>query len=271
MKDNDCVAFLQWALPQLRMRWPGFRKVRKQVCKRIDRRRKELGLPDVNTYRDYLEANPEEWPILDSLCRVSISRFYRDRDVFNHLRQVVLPTLAELIMARREKTLRGWSIGCASGEEVYTLSLIWHFEFKAKFPSLAFQLVATDADPTMLQRAQRGCYPASSLKELPSTWREKAFVRVGEEYCLREEFRTDIEFRCQDIRSQQPEETFALVLGRYLIFTYFEESLQQQMLAQITQRLLPGGGLVIGKTESLPNDSAGLTPWFLRQGIYRRI
>jgi chemotaxis protein methyltransferase CheR len=271
MKDADCVSFLQWALPQLRMRWPGFRKVRKQVCKRIDRRCKELALPDVVAYRAYLEAHPAEWSMLDSLCRVSISRFYRDRGVFDHLRQVVLPVLAELAVTRGERTLRGWSVGCASGEEVYTLSLIWHFELKARFPGLVFRLVATDADPTMLQRAQRGCYLASSLKELPPAWRDAAFVRTGEAYCLREEFRAGIEFCCQDIRSQQDEETFHLVLGRYLVFTYFEESLQQQILTQITQRLLPGGGLVIGRTESLPDGTVGLTPWFPWQGIYRRV
>lgn len=271
MRDSDCVDFLQWALPQLRMRWRGFRRVRKQVCKRIERRRKALDLPDIAAYQAYLETHQEEWSVLDTLCRVSISRFYRDRTVFDHLQQVVWSTLAEMALAQGENELRCWSIGCASGEEVYTLSLIWHFELKARFPGLVFRLLATDADPTMLQRAQRGCYPASSLKELPPAWRDAAFVRTGEEYCLREKFRVGIEFRCQDIRTQQPEETFHLVLCRYLVFTYFDESLQQQVLTRITRRLLPGGGLVIGKTESLPDDTPGLTPWFLQQGIYQRV
>lgn len=91
MRDADCVAFLQWALPHLRLRWPGFRKVRKQVCKRIDRRCRELGLADIAAYRDYLASQPGEWPTLASMCRVSISRFYRDRAVFDQLAQVVLP------------------------------------------------------------------------------------------------------------------------------------------------------------------------------------
>ena len=57
MKNTECVAFLQWALPQLVMRWPGFRKVRRQVCRRIGRRLCELGLPDVAAYRACLERN----------------------------------------------------------------------------------------------------------------------------------------------------------------------------------------------------------------------
>jgi chemotaxis protein methyltransferase CheR len=79
MTDRDCKQFLVWSLPQLRMRWKGFRKVRGQVCKRIERRLDALGLADAEGYRSLLERNRDEWDVLDSLCRVAISRFYRDR------------------------------------------------------------------------------------------------------------------------------------------------------------------------------------------------
>ena len=67
MKDTECVRFMQWALPRLRMRWPGFRKVRRQVCKRINRRISELRLNDVKCYREYLQVHQDEWIYLDSL------------------------------------------------------------------------------------------------------------------------------------------------------------------------------------------------------------
>ncbi|MEA3428672.1 MAG: hypothetical protein U9Q84_05565, partial [Thermodesulfobacteriota bacterium] len=66
MKDAKCIQFLQWALPRLRMRWPGFRKVRRQVCKRINRCISELRLNDVESYRKYLQVHPDEWGYLDS-------------------------------------------------------------------------------------------------------------------------------------------------------------------------------------------------------------
>ena len=270
MKDTACVDFLQWALPQLNLRWPGFRKVRRQVCKRIDRRCRELGLPDVAAYRVYLETQPQEWTILDTLCRISISRFYRDRGVFDSLRQVILPALAELALSRSDPELRCWCIGCASGEEVYTLNLVWHLELQARFPGLAGRIVATDADPQLLQRAQAGCYPTSSLKELPSGWRETAFVEIGEEYCLRDGFKTGVDFRRQDIRVEQPEESFHLILCRNSVLTYFEEPLQRQVLNRLVQPLLRGGALVIGKTEHLPSGEFGLSEWMPNQGIYRR-
>ena len=99
MRDEDCVAFLQWALPRLHMRWTGFRKVRAQVCKRLQRRLGQLGLGGLGDYRHHLAGHGEEWPILDGLLRITISRFYRDKGVFAFLADRVLPSLAEEAVA----------------------------------------------------------------------------------------------------------------------------------------------------------------------------
>jgi chemotaxis protein methyltransferase CheR len=104
MTDRECVEFLQWALPRLGLRWPGFRKVRGQVHKRIARRMSELSLTRLSEYRDYLETHSNEWELLDGLSRISISRFYRDRDVFNRLRDEILPDLARTARCRGEQT-----------------------------------------------------------------------------------------------------------------------------------------------------------------------
>ena len=114
MNDRECVAFLQWCLPQLGMRWGGFRKVRRQVCKRVSRRIDILGLADPDAYRLYLESHDDEWTTLGSLCRVTISRFYRDRGVFDGLRARVLPLLVEAASARGDDRVRCWCAGCAS-------------------------------------------------------------------------------------------------------------------------------------------------------------
>jgi len=75
MTDRECIAFLQWALLRMRMRWAGFRRVRAQVLKRISRRIEALSLPGADAYRTYLDSHPDEWAVLASLCRVTISRF----------------------------------------------------------------------------------------------------------------------------------------------------------------------------------------------------
>jgi hypothetical protein len=111
MTNHDCIHFLQWSLPRLRMHWPGFRRVRGQVCKRISARVRELALADATAYRSHLEQHPDEWQVLDSLCRITISRFYRDAEVYRFLEQDVIPRLAQDALSRGESVLKCWSIG----------------------------------------------------------------------------------------------------------------------------------------------------------------
>jgi chemotaxis protein methyltransferase CheR len=270
MRDAECVELLQWALPQLELRWSGFRKVRRQVCRRVDRRRAELGLETAREYRAYLEAHPAEWSRLDSLCRISISRFYRDREVFELLGREVLPALARDAVRESRERLRCWSAGCASGEEPFSLKLVWQLRVRESFPGIDLHILATDADPGLLERARRACYPASALKDLPRGWLERAFARCDTDYRLRTEFREGIEFDCQDIRSRMPEGPFDLVLCRNLVLTYFEEALQRRILARISRRLSPGALLVVGRRESLPEGIAGLARWGDHPCLYRR-
>jgi chemotaxis protein methyltransferase CheR len=100
MADADLVAFLQWALPRLGLRWPGYRKVRGTVRKRLNRRLHELNLPNLAEYPRQLEAHPAEWGVLREICRITTSRFYRDRMVFDHLHRVILPGLARTARGR---------------------------------------------------------------------------------------------------------------------------------------------------------------------------
>jgi len=270
MKDHDCIQFLQSSLPRLRMRWQGFRKVSGQVCKRIDRRMRELGLADLAAYRSFLENNSDEWATLDSLCRVTISRFYRDREVFRLLEQIVLVKLSEDAIARGDKELRCWCIGCASGEEPYTLAVLWDLGTGRHFPSIKIRILATDADRTMIERAQEGCYASSSLADLPLEWTARAFVRRGELYCIKDEERESVSFLVQDIRRAGPEEMFHLILCRNLAFTYFDEELQQEVLARLRDKLNARGVLVVGSHERLPSDAAGFLPWPGIPGVYRK-
>jgi len=270
MNDRDCVEFLQWSLPRLRMRWQGFRKVRRQVCKRIDRRLRELGLADVAAYRMFLETNDAEWALLDSLCNITISRFYRDREVFRFLEQEVLVALTEDALARGESELRCWSIGCASGEEPYTLALLWDLATGRRFPSLSLTILATDADPATIRRAEQGFYRSGSIVGLPAEWSARAFSRKGELYCIGDEERSRVAFLVQDIRKAAPEDRFHLVLCRNLAFTYFEPALQQEVLDRISERIFPGGAFVAGMHESLPAGYRGFKPWPGGQGIYRK-
>lgn len=270
MNDEQCVRFLRWALPQLHMRWPGFRKVRKQVCKRIDQRIRDLDLPGVEEYRTYLQEHADEWAKLDALCRITISRFYRDRRVFATLQQEVLPSLVSSARERGDTVFRIWSAGCGSGEEPFTLAVLWVMELQAHFPEIIIEIVATDADPNMMRRCRDACYEFGSLKDLPESLRDRAFAREDDAYCLKPEYRSHIEFLEQDIRQEQPEGRFDLVLCRNLVFTYFDDALQLKLLSRMVDAMHDHAALVIGVHEKLPEGAEGLLTWFDGQRIYRK-
>ena len=241
LTDDDCISFLRWVLPRLRLRWEGFRKPRRQVCRRIRARAAELELEGLEAYRAHLEARPEEWAVLDRLCRVTISRFYRDRGVWDALRAELDPRAV-------------WSAGCASGEEAYTAALVW--------PEA--DVLATDADPALLERAARGCYPESALKELPRELRESGF----DGRCVRDEVKRRVTLVRHDVRERPPTGPFDLVLCRNLVFTYFAEELRLEVGRGLAAALAPGGVLVVGAHEAPPAALDELEPWL--RCAYRR-
>ena len=253
MNDTDCTAFLQWALPQLELRWPGFRKVRRQVCKRLKQRMRDLGLDNYSAYRVRLEADPSEWQIFDECCHITISRFFRDRGIFEFVRRQVLPDIAA--RAKREgRDAQVWSAGCASGEEPYTLKILWDVEVASAYPGVSLSIIASDVDKAMLTRAREGYFERTSLHELPPPLIEQAFDRLGLQYCVKPEHREGIEFLDQDLRTEMPPRIFDLILCRFVAFTYFAVPLQRKVLASMLERLRPQGYLVIGSHEQLPSD-----------------
>ena len=253
----------------MQMRWSGFRRVHKQVCKRLARRLTALELSDLDSYRQYLSNNPDEWQKLDSLCRVVVTRFYRDKRVFAELSERVLPQLAGAAQAAGRETLHAWSIGSASGEEAYTLAILWHHLLAPCYPGLRLSTLGTEIDAYLLERCLRACYQEGTIKNLPEDLRLAAFVPGNGDFCLRPHYRAMVSFLRQDIRTEVPDGEFDLILCRNLVFTYFDEALQLTTLERIMTRLHPGGWLLLGAHESLPASTSGLKAVSERLGLYQ--
>ncbi len=269
MHDKACIDFLQEYLPNLGYRWKGFRKVRKQVCKRINKRIKELKLGNILAYSEYLENHGEEMTLLDAVFNITISRFYRDRGVFDNIANDVFPSLAEKIRQNQQELIRCWSAGSASGEEAYTLTIIWKMAVLPESgKDLSLRIVATDRNAHLIERAEKGIYPGGALKELPGELKNQAFEKNENEYRIKNEFRQNVQFLEQDIRSELPEGTFDLILCRNLVFTYFQEDLQREVFQRIMTKLNPGGYLIIGNHESLPEGQEDLL--LAEKCIYRK-
>ena len=261
----ECEAFLQWAMSQRGLRWAGFRRNQRQVYRRIHGRIAELGLAGVAGYRQFLGEHPEEWTVFDGLCRVTISRFGRDRELWTVLVDDVLPRLAREAIESKQRTVNAWSAGCGAGDEPFTLVLAWTLEIAPRWP-VDLDVLATDIDEVQLARARTGCFSVGALRELPDQWLRAAFEAGDEVRCLRDPFRVPVRFAHHDIRNSPPAAQLDLVLCRNLVFSYFDGPTQLAVATSLRAVMRTGGVLVVGKDECIPDDVRGLAP--SSHGIY---
>jgi chemotaxis protein methyltransferase CheR len=205
-------------------------------------------------YRDYIAHHPAEWNAVAAACHIPISRFCRDRAVFDCLGSDVLPEIARHASAEGRNLVRAWSIGCASGEEPYSLSILWHLGPARAFPGIALEVLATDAAPHLIERARNGCYSRGSLREVPKDWVETAFCRKDGLHCVRSAFRQGVSFLDADLDGPLPKGPFDLVLCRNVILTYFALERRKPALRRISSVMPDGGYLVVGRKERLPES-----------------
>ena len=189
--------------------------------------------------------------------------------MFACLEHEVLPALARSAAAYG-RDLAAWSAGCASGEEPYTLALVWELALAPAYPQLELEILATDLDPVMLERARTACYESGSLCDLPEDWRLRGFELEHGLFRLRPELRRRVTLLQHDIRNRAPGGPFDLVLCRNLAFTYFEPELQVEVCATLAGCLRPGGALVVGAHESLPDPADAFLSWEGARAVYRR-
>lgn len=271
MNNDGCINFLQWCLPKLHYRWNGFRKVRRQVCRRIKHRIKELDLSGIYEYQNFLEENEEEWNILDSMCYISISRFYRDKKVFQVIESLLFPFLANQALVENRAEINCWSVGCCSGEEPFSLQLIWKLSvYPLLKRHMSLNIIATERNRILLDRARKGIYTFRSLKELPVKFLREGFIKVNDEYVLKDEFRENVDLQYQDVRLNTPPGRFDLIMCRNLVFTYFEKELQKDIFKKIVNKLRPKGFLVVGSHEMLTEEIGVLTNYRNMKCIYQK-
>jgi chemotaxis methyl-accepting protein methylase len=257
-------------LDQLDFSWSGYRKVRKGVKKRISRHMQELNCPNVHAYLDLLNQRAELRQECEKRMTVSISRFFRDRQLWQALENDLLPRIIE----RRSQAVRVWSAGCARGEEVYSLKIVWD-RLAKKYPQLPeIDIVATDIHSDYIDKARAGVYAKSSMREVSQEVREQYFEirKSGNRFVIKAEYKKGIEWRVQDLFSDPPGSEFEMILLRNNLLTYYRTHLKTKGLKRILKALVPNGWLIVGSHEKLPSPVSDLQrhssiPWAYRQKV----
>ncbi len=216
------------------------------IKRRLAARIRAVGSHEPETYIELLQGNVHEQEQLMATLSIHVSQFFRNESVFQVLEKQILPDLLEDSRCNSSK-LRIWSVGCANGEEPYSIALLCQ---KQRQPEDLLSIVGTDLSPEALTRAKRGFFPAERVQGVPDEMLAEFFVEAGQQYQLLEDVRERVQFFRHDILADQPFYRANLILCRNLLI-YFSRAQQQQIIETLATALLPGGYLVLGRAETM--------------------
>jgi len=224
------------------------------VKRRIASRVRARGFSEAAPYLAVLDRDDSEIDILLAAISIHVSQFFRNPGVFALLEKQVLPELIQAAMQRNDRHLKVWSVGCASGEEPYSLALLLH---ELKPPGLKVSIVGTDISRPILEKARDACFEALRLKEVPDRVRDDYFIRDGRCYRPVEQIRSMVEFSENNILNLENFPVADLILCRNVLI-YLAREDQDRILKRFAGLLPPWGFLVLGSAENMLGESRGL-------------
>ncbi len=223
----------------------------KESCikRRLAVRVRSSGHASAEAYADFLLHDANEARALIKTLTIHVSKFFRNPTTFAAIRGTVLPELFD--RCRREGTgLSIASIGCASGEEPYTVAMIILDAFAQERAGTDLTIIGTDIDQDILQCADRAVYDRERLEETSSSFRKRYFTCRAGAYHLNSEIRRMVTLHHHDLLKSVPEGLWDMILCRNVLI-YFERRHQETIVRGFANALRAGGYLVLGRAETL--------------------
>lgn len=227
------------------------------VRRRIGRRMQVTRQDSLANYVRYLTDNPEEAQELFADLLISVTSFFRDPDSFEKLKKTVVPALFDT--CGHDDTIRAWVVGCATGEEAYSLAILILEEAARREVCPNIQIFASDLDDGALATAREGRYPRTIEATMGEDRLKLYFMEELEHYRVRKEVRDMVLFAHHSALKDPPFMRMHLVTCRNLLI-YLERELQQQLLALFHYALRPGCYLFLGSAESADASSQLFAP-----------
>ena len=236
------------------------------LMRRVRRREIATGTPDLAAYLAWVEANPGELDFLARDILISVTAFFRDRDAFDVLRRAV-----QEICARKApgSEVRVWVAGCASGEEAYSVAMLFADALGERLSQYRVQVFATDIDDEALNVARRGVYPAAAMSEIPPDQLERHFRPVNHAYEAGKHLRDMIVFARHNLVSDPPFLRLDLVSCRNVLI-YFDAPLQAKVLQTFHFGLTRESYLFLGRSESVAQAEQLFAPLDRRERLFRK-
>ncbi len=237
--------------------------------RRIELRMKIKG---AKTYREYLkiiEKDENELRNFVDTITINVTEFMRDKTPFQYFKNIILPKIAEKKRAIGSNLLRFWSAGCAYGEEAYSIAIC---VLESLGNDWVVSIYGTDIDEKCLEIAKKGIYKDSQLKNLNKFLINKYFDKINGMYKIKDEVKKLVRFKKHDLTTEGPISRYFDAIFCRNVMIYFTEDQKRKVINDFYEALTDGGYLIIGKSETLPNDFKDkFRPVNLKERIYIKV
>ncbi|MFD9904425.1 CheR family methyltransferase [Streptomyces sp. NPDC059063] len=240
---------------------------RSSLGRRIRKRMSDIDVTSYADYRDRLETSAEEFSALFNTILINVTSLFRDPDAWTFLQREVVPEMLAAVEPQEE--IRVWSAGCSSGEEAYSLAIMFAEALGIEECINRVKIYGTDVDEEALRDARSALYLPKTLEALPAELREKYFEHNGARYSFRPDLRRRVIFGRHDVTRDAPISRLDLLVCRNTLM-YFNVEAQTQIVDRFHFALRESGFLFLGKAEMLLNDADRFEVVSMRQRVFRR-
>jgi two-component system CheB/CheR fusion protein len=237
--------------------------------RRIERRMAIHQIDKIDSYVRYLQENSQELDLLFKELLIGVTSFFRDPAAWDALRETIIPS----ILASRPdgQALRAWVPACSTGEEAYSLAIVFKEAMDTLKPAKRFTLTvfATDLDKDGIDKARQGFYPANISADVSQERLNRFFTKIDGGYRLRTEIREIVVFAPQSVIMDPPFTKLDILSCRNLLI-YLVPELQKKLIPLFHYSLSPGGILFLGSAETVGAFTDLFSPVGAKTRIYRR-
>ena len=240
------------------------------IMRRVERRMGLHQLHRIDDYLRYVRETPKEIQLLLGELLIGVTSFFRDPAVWEDVKREVLPALQG--NHPDGALLRAWIPGCSTGEEAYSLAMLFRESMDAANAAHRYKLLifASDLDAEAISRARAGVYPESISADVSPGRLKRFFVAEAAGYRVNSEIREMVIFAEQNVIADPPFTRIDFLSCRNLLI-YLEAGLQEKLLQLFHYSLVPGGFLLLGSSESVAPANALFSGLPGRSRIYRRL
>ena len=236
------------------------------IIRRLEKRISINRYDRIEDYVDFISGNKREINILYRELLIGVTRFFRDHDAFNKLKELVVPKI--LINHTSRQPIRIWCIGCSTGEEAYSLAILLKEYMEEQEISREVKLFATDIDKDAVEYAGTGIYPESIVSDISAERLSKYFTRKEDGYQINESIRSMVVFATHNILKDPPFSKIDLISCRNMLI-YLNSEIQQKVLSMLYFSLNKEGFLFLGSSESVGEMSSGYSIIDNKTKIYK--